>query len=249
MFPAEKLVAAGGEIYCHLFENPRTGLPRNVYWSVTIDFHPMEYDGTRFKRCSMTCEWLTWPLRDWRQLEGRSLDLKHGDGGSELSFYLWEHHPGISTRLRIGARDGARFAVEMDMVVDFTGDFSGGPQSGAGRAGARAVALHRRHRVAGQPAAQAGHSSRDRERGRSLFGYDPAPGSAAVAPRLPAGPGARHLTRGPAQHVNVRSDGCSCGVSEGSRRARPEREQPFCSGWLRGHARLLQGRAGERLRA
>lgn len=158
MLPAEKLVAAGGEVYCHLFENPRTGLPRNVYWSITIDFHPMEYDGKRFKRRSMTCEWLTWPLRDWRQLEGRSLDLKHGDGGSESSFYLWEHHTGISTRLRIGARDGARFDVEDGHGGGLHGRFSGGPQSGAGGAGARVVALHRRNRVAGQLAAQAGHS-------------------------------------------------------------------------------------------
>jgi hypothetical protein len=121
MFPAEKLIAAGGEIYCHLFENTHTGVPRNVYWSITINFHPIEYDGKRLKPCSMTCEWLTWPLRDWRQLEGQSLDLEYGDGGSESSFYLWEHHTGSATRLRIGTRDGARFDVAMEMVVDFEG--------------------------------------------------------------------------------------------------------------------------------
>lgn len=120
MFPAEKLVASGGEIYCHLFENPRTGLARNVYWAITLNFHPVEYGGEKL-RCSMTCEWLALPLRDWRQLEGRSSSLDYGDGGSESSFYVWQHDIGKSTRLRIGARMGDRFDVEMDMVVDFTG--------------------------------------------------------------------------------------------------------------------------------
>ena len=200
MLPAEKLVAAGGEVYCHLFENPRTGLPRNVYWSITIDFYPMEYDGKRFKRRSMTCEWLTWPLRDRHQLEGRSLDLKHGDGGSESSFYLWEHHTGISTRLRIGARDGARFDVEMDMVVDFTGD-SAADRNPALEVRGRALlpftgVIVSPDNLQPKPATAGEIAS-------------PAPGSAAVAPRLQAGPGARHLTWGPARHVNVRSDGCS----------------------------------------
>jgi hypothetical protein len=120
MFPADKLVASGGNIYCHLFENPRTGLPRNVFWSITIDFCPIEYDGTDW-RCSMTCEWLRWPLRDWRLLGGRSLDLKYGDGGSESSFYMCEHDIGKSTRLQIGARSGGTFDVAMEMAVDFAG--------------------------------------------------------------------------------------------------------------------------------
>ena len=120
MFPAEKLVASGGRIFAHLFENPRMGVTRNVYWSVTIDFHPIEYADEEW-RCSMTCEWLTWPLRDWRDLAGQSLDLNYGDQGSESSFYMWQHDKGKSTRLRIGARTGNCFDVAMDMVVDFAG--------------------------------------------------------------------------------------------------------------------------------
>ena len=57
MFPADELTASGGEIYCHLFENPQAGVPRNVYWSIRIDFHPIHYEGQDW-RCSMTCEWL-----------------------------------------------------------------------------------------------------------------------------------------------------------------------------------------------
>lgn len=136
MFPADKLVASGGEIYCHLFENTRTGLPRNIYWSIRIEFYPVEYDGDEWP-CSMTCEWLTWPIRDWRQLEVRSLYLNYGDGGSESSFYMCGHDSGESTRLRIGPRTGDRFDVEMDMVVDFagyTGDDSNPAMAVRGRA-------------------------------------------------------------------------------------------------------------------
>jgi hypothetical protein len=137
MFPAEKLVASGGEIYCHLFENPHTGLARNVYWSIGIEFHPVDYEGRAWP-CSMTCEWLTWPIRDWRQLEGQALDLSYGDGGSESSFYLWQHDTGKSTRLRIGPRSEERFEVEMLMVVDFAG-YTGSDSNPAMEVRARAV--------------------------------------------------------------------------------------------------------------
>jgi len=120
MFPADKLTASGGEIYCHLFENPQAGVPRNAYWSIRIDFHPIHYEGQDW-RCSMTCEWLTWPLRDWRELSGRSLNLNYGDRGSEASFYMCEHDLGKSTRLNIGPRAGSSFDVAMEMVVDFAG--------------------------------------------------------------------------------------------------------------------------------
>jgi len=120
MFPAASLVASGGEIYCHLFENPRTGLPRNIYWSITIDFQPIQHLDQQW-RCSMTCEWLTWALRDWRELAGQSLDLTYGENGSESSFYTWQHDIGKSTRLRIGARHGDHFDVSMGMIVDFAG--------------------------------------------------------------------------------------------------------------------------------
>jgi hypothetical protein len=120
MFPANKLAASGGDIHCHLFENPRSGLARNIYWSITIDFQSIEYEGEDWQ-CSMTCEWLTWPLRDWRELGGQSLDLSYGDGGSESSFYMWQHDSGKSTRLHIGSRTGNSFDVTMQMVVDFAG--------------------------------------------------------------------------------------------------------------------------------
>lgn len=119
-FPSHQLSASGGEIYCHLFENPRTGLPRNVYWSFTLDLHPIQYEGSE-RDCSMTCEWLTWPVRDWRDLTGRTFAFKYGEGGAEASFYAGEHHIAKSARLEVGARNGSTFELAMEMIVDFQG--------------------------------------------------------------------------------------------------------------------------------
>jgi hypothetical protein len=120
MFPADALVASGGAIRSHLFENPQAGVPRGVYWSVGLDFQPLEYQGKEWE-CSMSCEWLTWPGRDWRDLAGLELDLVEQDEGPESGFYMWQHDVGTATRLRIGARDGDRFELSMDMVVEFSG--------------------------------------------------------------------------------------------------------------------------------
>jgi hypothetical protein len=57
-FPSEALVPTGGEIDCHVFENERTGLVRNLFWSITIGFQPLRYGEDEFE-CSMTCEWIT----------------------------------------------------------------------------------------------------------------------------------------------------------------------------------------------
>jgi hypothetical protein len=119
-FPVHRLSASGGEIYCHLFENPRTGLPRNIYWSFTLDFDPIEYEGAEWET-SMTAEWLTLPLRDWRDLAGRAFTLSYGDGDAEASFYAREHHIAKTARLEIGMRNGRTFELAMEMIVDFQG--------------------------------------------------------------------------------------------------------------------------------
>lgn len=119
-FPVHSLVAKGGEIYCHVFENPRTGLARDVFWSITVEFQPIRYGDEEWD-CSMTCEWIRWPIRSWRELDGRHLDVDYGQDGVEASLYLAEHHTGSHTQLAIHHRKGNLFRVEMAMVVDFGG--------------------------------------------------------------------------------------------------------------------------------
>jgi hypothetical protein len=123
-FPSESLIPSGGEIYCHVFENKHTGLARNLFWSITITFEPIQYRENEVE-CSMTCEWITWPIRDWRDLDGRQIDLNYGEDGVESSFYTTRHDFGNHTTLSVRHRIENRFAVSMSMLVDFLGYYGG----------------------------------------------------------------------------------------------------------------------------
>jgi hypothetical protein len=123
-FPAQSLVPKCGKIYCHVFENPRVDLARNLFWSITIEFESIQYGEDEFD-CSMTCEWIVWPIRDWRQLDGIRLDADYGENGVESSFYLVGHDVGTHTKLTLTRRESNLFRVEMGMVVDFKGYYEG----------------------------------------------------------------------------------------------------------------------------
>jgi hypothetical protein len=124
MFPSESLIPSGGEIYCHVFENKYTGLARNLFWSITITFEPIQYGANEFQ-CSMTCEWITWPIRDWRALDGRRIDVNYGENGVESSFYTIRHDFGTHTKLSLRHRVEDWFTVSISMTVDFLGFYGG----------------------------------------------------------------------------------------------------------------------------
>lgn len=110
-----------GELDAQLFENPRTGLPRNLYWSLTVPCAPVAWAGEVWD-CSVTCEWLTWPVRHWAELDGMGLAAVTSPALVECSLYLAEHHPvrveSLALR-RIG--EGARFSVGLAGGVDIQG--------------------------------------------------------------------------------------------------------------------------------
>ena len=120
MFPAHKLKATGGEIYAHIFENSLVGLPRNLFWSITLEFEPIRYEREDWE-CSMTCEWIPWRIRDWRGLHNLELKVEPDDQLIESSFYLVEHDRGKETDLLVERHEGNLFKVRMSMIVDFTG--------------------------------------------------------------------------------------------------------------------------------
>jgi hypothetical protein len=120
MFPADKLKASGGGIHAHLFENSLTGISRNLFWSVRLGFEPIKYEGDEWE-CSMTCEWIPWRIRDWRNLHNLELRVGGDDQLIESSFYMAEHDEGRETSLRLQHQEGHLFKVRMSMVVDFTG--------------------------------------------------------------------------------------------------------------------------------
>jgi hypothetical protein len=89
-----QFTAVGGEIYGQLFENVQMDVPRNVYWACKVEFSPMvDEDGGEWA-CSLLCEWLVWPIRRWRELDGISLAQCVGKVKVEASlYYLSKHQP------------------------------------------------------------------------------------------------------------------------------------------------------------
>jgi hypothetical protein len=123
-FPNDALTPKGGEIYCHIFENEHIGLARNLFWSIRVEFEPVQYGADQFT-CSMTCEWIPWPLRNWRELDGRRLVANYGERGIESSFYMTEHDTGTHTKIFLRHSRANVFTVKMDMEVDFHGYYGG----------------------------------------------------------------------------------------------------------------------------
>ena len=132
--PVKSFKAVGGEMYAHIFENESTGLARNLFWSVSLDFAPIQYAESEF-RCGMTCEWITWTARDWRQLDGETLKVIYNPDGTvksgpptvEASFYMTSHDPARQVSLKLNRNRGTKFAAAMEMVVNFHG-YAGGDE-------------------------------------------------------------------------------------------------------------------------
>jgi hypothetical protein len=116
-FPADRLVPSGGELYAHLFENRATGLSLDVYWSVTVDFEPLDHGGDT-SECASTVEWLRLRVDDWRELTGRNIVIPRDDRLAESSFYVGEHLPARTTRLEFRERQADRFTVAIEQLVD-----------------------------------------------------------------------------------------------------------------------------------
>ena len=69
MFRAEE-----ARIHGHLFENPRMGIPRGIYWALFVQFEPVSLDSEEWPS-SLGCEWIEWPIRRWEELDGREVTV------------------------------------------------------------------------------------------------------------------------------------------------------------------------------
>jgi hypothetical protein len=119
-FPSRTLEPTGGILYSWIFQNKTVKLPRNHFWSFTIDFKRMKYEGMDVGPC-MTIDWITLPIRRWQDLVGLNLKGRYGDRGIESTFYVWEHDYGEQFSLEVLKRRGRSFLVRMEMEVDFHG--------------------------------------------------------------------------------------------------------------------------------
>lgn len=122
-FPANQLRPNGGEIYCHIFENQLTGVTRDAYWSVTVDFAPLLYGKDTFRTLAMV-EWLQFRIRDFRDIKQYRINLPDSSH-AEASFYMTEHDNAAATSMLLSYIGDARFHVELEMMVDFHGYLGG----------------------------------------------------------------------------------------------------------------------------
>lgn len=123
-FPASQLQAKGGEISCIIFENPSVGLERSVFWTVRLEFEPIGEED----EISMTCEWIPWEFRHWKELDGASLTAEGDDEMIEGSFYVCEHDPMEKVTLSLRHVRDHLFELSMEMLVDYSGSEHSDPE-------------------------------------------------------------------------------------------------------------------------
>ena len=110
-----------GVIYGHLFEGASSGLPRRLFWNLSLPCHPITWHRETWE-CFVQCDWLDWPLRDWTCLDGATLSTVSDPAMIECSVYFAAHHPAQLDALclkRMGP--AARFAVDMTGSFDLQG--------------------------------------------------------------------------------------------------------------------------------
>lgn len=105
------LVPQSATLSGSLFENPRIGIARDLFWNVEVDLEPVELDGETWD-CSFACEWLTWPVRRLADLDGMTLDQVIDPNRIEASLYvLAQHHPATISRLEISEQAPGRYRL------------------------------------------------------------------------------------------------------------------------------------------
>jgi hypothetical protein len=136
--------AVNGQIYAHVFENRTTGVPLGLYWNMYAECGAIEVGGEEWP-VGVSCDWLQWPISNWRELDGVALR----NGGviiePQYSVYIAEHHPAqissfllsrasgannfniaVSGRFTLsgfGSADGENLEFSLRGVVDFGGVF------------------------------------------------------------------------------------------------------------------------------
>lgn len=115
---AIELESTGGELYCHVFENESTGLGLDLFWSVTLNVIPPTSSASD-PLCALTCEWLRFPVRNWRNLDGVVDEYSDGDSEKQASMYWLTHHPARKAKLQISRHKGVEFTASIEMELDY----------------------------------------------------------------------------------------------------------------------------------
>jgi hypothetical protein len=110
----------GGECYAYVFENPRMGVARGLFWNFILECAPVAWDGEEWDT-SLLCDWVTMPNRNWNDPAEVSLREIPKRDLLEASFHLSEHHSVKLSRLEIAHREKGHFRVRVGGTFDLTG--------------------------------------------------------------------------------------------------------------------------------
>lgn len=108
----EDIQCVGGECYAYIFENPNMGLKRGLFWNFFLECAPVILDGEEWE-ASILCDWVQFPMRNWREAKAVGLDTLPNREMLEASFYLLAHNPVDLSRLEIAHDRGHYFRVRM----------------------------------------------------------------------------------------------------------------------------------------
>ena len=110
-----------GELYGHVFENTSSGVPRGLFWNLSLPCTPISWEEEDWE-CSVLCEWLQWPVRDWTSLDGATFHSSSDPGSVECSIYFTAHHPVHLESLSMKrVAHSTRFEVALSGAFDLQG--------------------------------------------------------------------------------------------------------------------------------
>ena len=110
-----------GDLQGYLFENESTGIPRSLFWNLSLPCASVSWEGEDWE-CAVLCEWLQWPVRDWEGLDGATLNSSTEPSSVECSVYFTAHHPVRIDSLSVRRVPHAtRFEIELSGSFDLKG--------------------------------------------------------------------------------------------------------------------------------
>jgi hypothetical protein len=116
----KEIRCVGGECYAHVFENPKMGVKRGLFWNFILECAPITWDGEKYD-VSLLCDWVTLPTRSWQALGEVGLgDLPQREL-LEASLYLSAHHDVRLSRLEIAHEREDLFRVHLGGNFDLEG--------------------------------------------------------------------------------------------------------------------------------
>ena len=113
-----ELRPTSGTLDGHVFENPRAGVPRGLYWKMTGDFAPIEHDGSEWPAL-VSVDWLTFDIRRWTELHGVDRARIHKPELVEASVYFMEiFQPAELVSLELRRINGVRFEAAVALSCE-----------------------------------------------------------------------------------------------------------------------------------